>query len=97
MSYSRRDFLKQVTALSVAAPPSLLTSSCRSRTPSSSEQSNMGRATSLLFEHDGVGLAELIRTRQITSTELVEDVLRQIEALNPSINAVGRSRLGSDL
>ncbi|WP_456425815.1 amidase family protein [Rhodocaloribacter sp.] len=88
MHYSRRDFLKHVTALSIAAPTSLLTLSCRSRAPGSSERSTTGPATSLLFEHDGVGLAELIRTRQITPTELVEEVLRQIEALDPSINAV---------
>ena len=97
MRYSRTDLLKQVAALSLAAPTSLLTLSCRSRAPASSEQSITGHATSLLFEHDGVGLAELIRTRQITSTELVEEVLGQIEALNPSINAVVQTLFDPEL
>ncbi len=97
MRYSRRDFLKQVAALCVAAPTSLLTLGCRSRAPGSSEQSITGQATPLLFEHDGVGLAELIRTRQITSTELVEEVLGQIEALNPSINAVVQTLFDPEL
>src|SRR5437660_938471 len=38
--------------------------------------------------YDAVGLAELIRTNQITATEAVDDVIRKIEAVNPKLNAV---------
>jgi amidase len=38
--------------------------------------------------YDAVGLAELIRTRQVTPGEAVEDAIRKIEALNPKLNAV---------
>jgi amidase len=41
-----------------------------------------------LSSSDAVGLAELIRTRQITPNEVVEDTIRRIEAINPSLNAV---------
>jgi amidase len=38
--------------------------------------------------YDGIGLAELIRTKQVTAGEVVEDAIRQIEVLNPKLNAV---------
>lgn len=41
-----------------------------------------------LSSYDAMGLAELIRTRQITPGELVEDTIRKIEAINPKLNAV---------
>lgn len=41
-----------------------------------------------LSHYDAVGLAELIRTKQITAAEAVEDVIRKIEAVNPKLNAV---------
>jgi amidase len=37
---------------------------------------------------DGLGLAELVRTKQITPAELVEEAISRIEAHNPKINAV---------
>jgi amidase len=50
-----------------------------------------------LSSYDVMGLAELIRTGQITPDELVEDAIRKIEAVNPKLNAViyknyGRAR-----
>jgi amidase len=39
-------------------------------------------------KYDGLGLAELVRTKQILSAELVEEAIRRIEAHNPKINAV---------
>src|SRR5262249_31092694 len=45
-------------------------------------------ALSDLSSYDAVGLAELIRTRQITPSELVEETIRKIEAINPKLNAV---------
>jgi amidase len=41
-----------------------------------------------LSSYDAMGLAELIRTRQITPREVVEDTIRKIEAINPKLNAV---------
>lgn len=38
--------------------------------------------------YDGLGLAELIQTKQVKSEELVEDAIHQIEKLNPQLNAV---------
>jgi amidase len=39
-------------------------------------------------EHDGLGLAELVKKGEITPLELVEEAIRRIEALNPQLNAV---------
>ncbi|MGZ3539039.1 MAG: amidase, partial [Thermodesulfobacteriota bacterium] len=39
-------------------------------------------------KYDGLGLAELVRTKQISSAELVEESIRRIEAHNPKLNAV---------
>ncbi|HEX3701357.1 MAG TPA: amidase family protein [Phenylobacterium sp.] len=39
-------------------------------------------------DHDGVGLAELVRTRQVTPSELVEAAIERIERHNPALNAV---------
>lgn len=39
-------------------------------------------------KYDGLGLAELVRNKQITATELVEEAINRIELHNPKINAV---------
>ena len=39
-------------------------------------------------EYDGLGLAELVRRREVTPLELVEEAIRRIEAGNPTLNAV---------
>jgi Amidase len=38
--------------------------------------------------YDGLGLAELVRGRQVSPTELFEETISRIEAANPRINAV---------
>ena len=38
--------------------------------------------------YDGLGLAELVRKREVTPAELVEEAISRIERLNPQINAV---------
>jgi amidase len=38
--------------------------------------------------HDALGLAELVRTRQVSAAELVETAIAHIEAINPRLNAV---------
>ncbi len=39
-------------------------------------------------KYDGLGLAELVRTKQVTPVELVEEAISRIEVHNPKINAV---------
>jgi amidase len=41
-----------------------------------------------LLDHDGLALAELVRRREVTPSELVEAAIARIDALNPQINAV---------
>jgi amidase len=38
--------------------------------------------------YDGLGLADLVRTKQVTPSELVEEAISRIEAHNPGLNAV---------
>ena len=38
--------------------------------------------------YDGLGLAELVRRRDVSPGELVEESIRRIEARNPALNAV---------
>jgi amidase len=39
-------------------------------------------------EHDATGLAELVRTKQISAEDMLEAAIARIEARNPAINAV---------
>src|SRR2546430_3109537 len=39
-------------------------------------------------DHDGLGLAELVRWKQVTPVELVEAAIERIERHNPIVNAV---------
>src|SRR5580693_3505932 len=49
-----------------------------------------GRRMSLpgYSEYDGLGLADLVRRREITPAELVEAAIERIERHNPRLNAV---------
>lgn len=49
---------------------------------------SMAAPASDLSSYDAVGLAQLVRAKQITPLELVEDTIRKIEAINPRLNAV---------
>jgi amidase len=40
------------------------------------------------IQHDGLGLAELVRKKEVQPVELVEAAIQQIELLNPQVNAV---------
>src|SRR5713101_2890311 len=51
-------------------------------------QSAAAAPLSDLSSYDAMGLAELIRTKQITPGEVIEDAIRKIEAINPKLNAV---------
>lgn len=39
-------------------------------------------------DHDATGLAELVRTKQVSASELVDAAIERIEARNPALNAV---------
>ena len=41
-----------------------------------------------LARYDGLGLAELVRRREVSATELLDASIARVEALNPEINAV---------
>jgi amidase len=45
-------------------------------------------------DHDGLGLAELVATKQVTARELFETAVAAIERINPQINAVCRTLPG---
>ena len=41
-----------------------------------------------ISSYDAMGLADLVRTGQISPSELVEETIAKIEAINPELNAV---------
>lgn len=41
-------------------------------------------------KYDGLGLAELVRSKQVTPEELLEEAIAHVEAHNPKLNAVVR-------
>ena len=42
------------------------------------------------LRHDGIGLAELVRSQQVTPAELLEAAIARAEAVNPKLNAIVR-------
>ncbi|OYW17153.1 MAG: hypothetical protein B7Z52_07225, partial [Burkholderiales bacterium 12-64-5] len=39
-------------------------------------------------QYDAIGLAELVRRRDVTPTELLDAAIERVEARNPAVNAV---------
>lgn len=39
-------------------------------------------------QFDGLGLAELVREKKLTPSEVCEEAIRRIEQVNPKVNAV---------
>ncbi len=39
-------------------------------------------------KYDGLGLAALVRKKEVSALELCEEAIRRIDAINPKINAV---------
>jgi len=79
MQTTRRAFLKHSGALAVGTSAGLSLLRCGS---------SFEPAVTDLTSFDGVGLAGLVRKRQVTPLELVEDVIRRVEEVNGPINAV---------
>jgi len=75
MASTRRDFLKQSAAFSLLLAH-----------PAMGTQTKPQHAR--LADYDAVGLADLIKRKQVSPLELVDDVIRRVELVNPRINAV---------
>jgi amidase len=93
MPITRRDLMTAALAAAGAPAAALLQGCSSAGTPAShaacgSAQgcggSNRGEFTGL----DATAQAELVRTRQASASELLEDTIRRIEAVNPKLNAV---------
>jgi amidase len=82
MEHTRRDFLRGAVSFSLASASGSLFAA-RAGTGAQTKP-----ARSDLADFDALGLAELIKKKQISPLELVEDVIRRIERINPRINAV---------
>ncbi|MEM6933020.1 MAG: amidase family protein [Pseudomonadota bacterium] len=74
---TRRQFNQSASAAAIAA----------ATVPSTLNADAHGKFN-LLLEHDGTGLAELVRSGEISPRELVETSIRAIEALDGDINAL---------
>lgn len=74
----RRGFLKTAAVASLAAPASQFP------VPST----NNGLSYDEYAKHDGLGLAELVRTKEVTADELLEAAIAQATATDPKINAI---------
>jgi amidase len=72
---NRRTFLKRSAAFSLLLSRPALAAQVK-------------RQFSQLSSYDALGLAELIKTRQLSPLELLDDVIRRGERINPKINAV---------
>ena len=72
MNQTRRDFLLTAAGLTLAAETKL----------------HAGITRSELAKYDAIGLAELVKTKQISALELVDDVARRMERVNSKLNAV---------
>lgn len=51
---------------------------------------------SQLIQYDALGIADLVRRKEITALEAVEDVFRRVERVNPRLNAVLTANLDFD-
>jgi amidase len=78
---SRRSFLQQSVAAALLASP---LAGC-GKQPQTSNTTNSTVFDEFL-DFDTLELANLVKTKQVSQLELVETVIRRIEAINPSIN-----------
>lgn len=81
MDNTRREFLRQAISFSLVTSSSSFFASAASL--AQTRQSGID-----LADYDALGIAELIRNKKISPLEVIEDVIRRIERVNPKINAV---------
>jgi amidase len=85
MNTARRLFLKQGVALSLALASRPLTPALSLSVPSD------------LAGYDALGLADLVRKKKVSPLELVDDAIRRIGRLNPTLNIVLTKSFDFDL
>ncbi len=78
--YSRREFLEQ----SIAA--ALVTTSMAGCTQLGSLTGKTSAGFDEFLDYDSLGLAELIKSGEVSQAEIVEIIVRRIEVMNPIIN-----------
>jgi amidase len=84
MQFNRRDLLRvSSSSLALIGSTEILSSLIAGR-----GQPASAAPRSDLSSYDAMGLTELIRTKQIAPGDAVEDTIRKIEAVNPTLNAV---------
>ncbi len=81
MNFARRDFLRKSAAFTLATTGVSLLGEYAAIARIISKHSD-------LASYDALGLTELIIKKQISPLELVDDVIRRVERVNPKINAV---------
>ena len=74
MTHNRREFLKQSAAFSLLLSHPVL--------------AGQAAQHSRLADYDALGLADLIKRKKVSPREVVDDVIRRVERVNPKINAV---------
>src|SRR5262245_29129738 len=84
MNHTRRKFLKQSAAFSILVSHPALAAQAK-------------RQLARLADYDALGLAQLIKTKQVSPLELVDDVIRRVQRVNPKINAVLTKNLDLDM
>jgi Asp-tRNA(Asn)/Glu-tRNA(Gln) amidotransferase A subunit family amidase len=57
---------------------------------SSIDDTVAARDENILRDHDAVGLAELVRNKEVSPTELLDLAIAQVEKLNPKLNFLAR-------
>lgn len=83
---SRRDWLG-IVAAGTSAAVGLVNTACRTD-PSTRSQGPAAGPSNELTDMSATGLAKAIRSKQVSSGEVVDAHLRRIEQVNPQINAV---------
>src|SRR5262245_13487032 len=81
MKQARRDFLKQSAVFTLATASGLPLAERAAATEIKPKFSE-------LAGYDALGLAELIRKKQISPLEIIDEVIGRVERVNPKINAV---------
>ena len=93
----RRDWLKQsfvFSSLAFGASSETISASLSNNPSLEQESPPAQEPKSKYLEFDGLGLAELVRTKQVTPLELLEDAMAQLKMVNPQINAIASTFFG---
>jgi len=81
---SRREFLRNTGLLAAAAAGGALTPGRDDARAAATQSSTLPDYE----RYDGIGLAELVKTRQVSAQELLEAAIERVDLRNPASNAV---------